>query len=77
MSKIQPTTTKLSDTQLVILGSAAQRDDGSILPFPETLTVKGAALSKVIGTHAIDSWSKKCKSAMARSSGAMMKSAVP
>ena len=50
MSKTQPTTAKLSDTQLVILSTAAQRDDGSLLPFPETLTVKGAALSKVIET---------------------------
>ena len=41
---------KLSDTQLVILSTAAQRDDGSLLPFPETLTAKGAALSKVIDT---------------------------
>ena len=50
MSKTQPTTAKLSDTQLVILSTAAQRDDGSLLPFPETLTAKGAALSKVIET---------------------------
>ena len=50
MSKTQPTTAKLSDTQLVILSTAAQRDDGSLLPFPETLTAKGAALSKVVET---------------------------
>jgi hypothetical protein len=50
MSETQPTTAKLSDTQLVILSTAAQRDDGSLLPFPETLTAKGAALSKVIAT---------------------------
>jgi hypothetical protein len=50
MSKTQPTTTKLSDTQLVILNTAAQRDDGSLLPFPQTLTAKGAALSKVVET---------------------------
>jgi hypothetical protein len=50
MSKTQPTTPKLSDTQLVILSAAAKRDDGSLLPFPETLTAKGAALSKVIDT---------------------------
>ena len=50
MSKTQPTIAKLSDTQLVILSTAAQREDGSLLPFPETLTVKGAALSKVVET---------------------------
>jgi hypothetical protein len=50
MSKTQPTIAKLSDTQLVILSTAAQRGDGSLLPLPETLTVKGAALSKVVET---------------------------
>ena len=50
MSKTQPTTAKLSDTQLVILSTAGKRDDGSLLPFPETLTAKGVALSKVIDT---------------------------
>ena len=50
MSKTQPTTAKLSDTQLVILSTAGKRDDGSLLPFPESLTVKGAALSKVVET---------------------------
>ena len=50
MSKTQPTTAKLSDTQLVILGAAAQRADGSLLPFPQSLTVKGAALTKVMET---------------------------
>jgi len=50
MSNTQPTTAKLSDAQLVILSTAAQRDDGSLLPLPETLTAKGAALSKVVGT---------------------------
>ena len=50
MSKTQPTIAKLSDTQLVILSTAGKRDDGSLLPFPETLTAKGAALSKVVET---------------------------
>jgi hypothetical protein len=50
MSKTQPITAKLSETQLVILGTAATRDDGALLPFPETLTAKGAALNKVINT---------------------------
>ena len=50
MSKTQPVTAKLSDAQLVILSAAAQRADGSLLPFPESLTVKGAALDKVVET---------------------------
>ena len=50
MSKTQPTTAKLSDAQLVILSAAAQRADRSLLPFPQSLTVKGAALSKVVET---------------------------
>ena len=50
MSKTQPTIASLSDTQLVVLSTAAQRDDGSLLPFPETVTAKGAALSKVVET---------------------------
>jgi hypothetical protein len=50
MSKTQPTAAKLSDTQLVILGAAAQRADGSLLPFPQNLTVKGAALNKAVET---------------------------
>jgi hypothetical protein len=40
--------TKLSDTQLVILGAAAQRADLSVLPLPETLKLKGGALTKVM-----------------------------
>jgi uncharacterized protein DUF3489 len=50
MPKAQTSKPKLSDTQLVILSSAVQRDDRSLLPFPEGLTAKGAALDKVIGT---------------------------
>ena len=48
MSKTQPAIVKLNDAQLVILGAAAQRSDGSLLPFPQSLTAKGAALSKVV-----------------------------
>ena len=40
--------TKLSDTQLVILGAAAQRADLSVLPLPDSLTPKGGALAKVM-----------------------------
>jgi Protein of unknown function (DUF3489) len=40
--------TRLSDTQLVILSAAAQRADLSVLPLPETLSLKGGALNKVM-----------------------------
>ena len=39
---------KLSDTQLVILGAAAQRADLSVLPLPDSLKLKGGALTKVM-----------------------------
>ena len=39
---------KLSDTQLVILSNAAQRDDLSVLPLPEDINLKGGALNKVM-----------------------------
>jgi hypothetical protein len=42
--------TKLSDTQRVILSAASQRDDGAVLPLPETLKIKGGALDKVLGS---------------------------
>jgi hypothetical protein len=40
--------TRLSDTQLVVLSAAAQRADLSVLPLPETLSLKGGALNKVM-----------------------------
>jgi hypothetical protein len=40
--------TELSDTQLVILGAAAQRADLSVLPLPNSLKLKGGALAKVM-----------------------------
>jgi hypothetical protein len=40
--------TKLTDTQAVILSAAAQRDDGSVLPLPESLRIKGGAVDKVL-----------------------------
>jgi hypothetical protein len=40
--------TRLSDTQLVILSAAAQRDHGAVLPLPETLKIKGGAVDKVL-----------------------------
>jgi Protein of unknown function (DUF3489) len=42
--------TRLSDIQLVILSAAAQRDDGAVLPLPETLKIKGGAVDKVLGS---------------------------
>jgi Protein of unknown function (DUF3489) len=41
---------KLSDTQLVVLSAAAQRDDLSVLPLPDSLSLKGGALNKVMGS---------------------------
>jgi hypothetical protein len=40
--------TRLTDTQLVILSAAAQRDDLSVLPLPDSRTLKGGALNKVM-----------------------------
>jgi hypothetical protein len=40
--------TKLSDTQAVILSAASQREDGAVLPLPETLKIKGGAVDKVL-----------------------------
>jgi hypothetical protein len=37
--------TRLSDTQLVILSAAAQRADLSVLPLPDSLTLKGGAFN--------------------------------
>jgi Protein of unknown function (DUF3489) len=42
--------TKVSDSQAVILSAAAQRDDGAVLPLPETLKLKGGAVDKVLGS---------------------------
>jgi hypothetical protein len=42
--------TKLSDTQAVILSAASQRDDGAVLPLPETLKIEGGAVDKVLGS---------------------------
>jgi hypothetical protein len=42
--------TRLSDTQLVILSAASQRDDSAVLPLPETLKIKGGAVAKVLGS---------------------------
>ena len=39
--------TKLSDTQAIILGAAAQREDRNVLPLPGSL--RGGAAAKVVG----------------------------
>lgn len=39
--------TRLTDTQLVILTAAAGRDDGTILPLPKSLNLRGGAVDKV------------------------------
>jgi hypothetical protein len=41
---------KLNDTQAVILSAASQRDDGAVLPLPETLKIKGGAVQKVLAS---------------------------
>lgn len=38
----------LSDTQLVLLGHAAQQDNGSLLPFPATITAPRSAINRAI-----------------------------
>ena len=40
---------KLSDTQLILLNSAAQRENGSLLPIPASITAKSVQLKKVLG----------------------------
>jgi Protein of unknown function (DUF3489) len=42
--------TKLSDTQAVILSASSQRENGAVLPLPETLKIKGGAVDKVLGS---------------------------
>ena len=61
---------KLSDTQAVLLATAAARSDLSVLPPPETLTLKGAALERtlsalirrgLIGEAAVERRARKSK----------------
>ena len=40
--------TKLSDSQLVILSHAAKRRDGAVLPLPDSLKIKGGAVTSTI-----------------------------
>jgi len=39
---------KLTDTQLVVLSTAAQRDDGLALPLPKSLKLRGGAVDHVL-----------------------------
>ena len=39
---------KLTDTQLVILSTAARRDDGASLPLPKSLKLQGGAVNHVL-----------------------------
>ncbi len=39
---------KLTDTQLVILSAAAQRQDRAVLPLPKSLKIKGGATTKTL-----------------------------
>ena len=39
---------ELTDTQLVILSTAGQRDDGTALPLPKSLKLQGGAVSHVL-----------------------------
>ncbi len=39
---------KLTDTQLVILSAAAQRQDGAVLPLSKSLKIKGGAVTKTL-----------------------------
>jgi hypothetical protein len=39
---------KLTDTQLVILSTAGQRDDGTALPLPKSLKLQGGAVNHVL-----------------------------
>lgn len=40
--------TRLSDTQLILLATAAQRSDGSLLPPPDTLGAAGGRIAKAV-----------------------------
>lgn len=39
---------KLTDTHIVILSAAAQRDDGAVLPLPKSLKIKGTAAIRTL-----------------------------
>ena len=39
---------KFTDSQLVILSTAARREGGAVLPLPRSLKTKGAAATRVL-----------------------------
>jgi DNA-binding MarR family transcriptional regulator len=39
---------KLTDTQLIILSTAGQRDGGSALPLPKSVKLRGSAVNHVL-----------------------------
>lgn len=41
---------RLTDTQLVLLNAAVNRDDGCVLPVPDSIRAKGAALERSLNT---------------------------
>ncbi len=41
---------KLTDTQLVILSAAAQRDGGAVLPLPKSIKLQGGAVNHVLNS---------------------------
>jgi Protein of unknown function (DUF3489) len=42
--------THLSDTQTILLSNASQRDDGSLYPYPTTLTAPAAGIAKSVSS---------------------------
>jgi len=44
----EATMPKLTDTQLVILSAAANREDRAVLPLPRSLKIRGAAITKTL-----------------------------
>ncbi len=53
--------TKLSDTQTTILSSAAARNNGALLPIPESIRARGAALDRSLGALLKRGLVEQCK----------------
>ncbi len=66
---------KLTDTQLVILTSAAQRDDGAVLPLAKSLETKGAAVTKTLAACAERACSKSIRPCRASPPGGKRRTA--
>lgn len=54
---------QLTDTQLVILSAAAAREDGAVLPLPQSIKAKGGALANVIDSMINRGLIYECKAA--------------